>query len=1054
MALKYFEYFLFTLSTGVCFHLNAQVPQIQKIEPASTFPNNRILISGTGFSSAPAQLQVWFDQVKGTIVASSATAIEVDVPAQARLQNIEVINLLSGLSAKSFLKFTPSFSGDLFDPAKFTIPLSITSTTELWDICSCDFNIDGKPDLVSTKFFSPSSTLMILQNQSVPGTVAFSKTDLAITFPTDNAVCGDLDGDGKPELVVSRSGAPRNSIHIFRNISGGSVSFTAPINLFLDVGHFATRMVMRDLNRDGKSDLIVSNSFNNILYIFQNTSSSGALSFNTTPIKIAIPGTSTNYGVEVQDLDGDRLPDIAFTPFQANDIFILPNQSTGTIVFGAAQKISLSGTLNGINSADFNQDNKLDLVVTNTINNQVHVLLNQSSAGSFSFGTPINLASSNGPWGVDIADIDGDSDPDLIVANRNQATLNIFLHAGNFSSPSFTKVDIATSKTSRNVKAGDLDGDGKPDLAITTFNAALSAYTLDIVRNTNCHQPKILNEQPLVICSGQTIRLKTIPANQVTFIWKKGSTTIKNSTDAFVDITDADTYTVTATGEGGACAILSDPIVVSSSSGTIPSDPTINSNAPLCTGSSLNLSTAAVAGGTYAWSGPNNFTSAQQNPTIMDVGIQQAGLYTLQISVGLCKSNVVSSRIDVVNLDELSISSNVPSNTVCQGGSVLLSVPADPAVSYQWIKNGTDIVGQVANTLSVNQAGSYSVRAFNASVSCTKTAGPVNIVVVAPPVAAFQIPAQACMGEEVAFTNQATTDPLATPVYNWNFGDTKNSVAASPTHSYSTAQAFSPSLSVSYAGITGCSANNNKNIIITNSTAPVIVATAEEICLETEVTTLSISGTYTSISWSSGGSGHAVTINQPGNVVVNTIDANGCKGKDEMVISAKPVPTIEVTASKNRILPGEFVQLEATGADTYAWSPNETLNSATIADPLATPLLTTIYTVIGTLNGGCSSENTITITTDESAILIKPLPAFSPNGDGSNEVWTIEGVEGYPDCVMAVFDGRGRRVYERKGYNSDWNGTYQERPVPDGTYFFVFGCPDRKPVTGSVLIFR
>ena len=56
--------------------------------------------------------------------------------------------------------------------------------------------------------------------------------------------------------------------------------------------------------------------------------------------------------------------------------------------------------------------------------------------------------------------------------------------------------------------------------------------------------------------------------------------------------------------------------------------------------------------------------------------------------------------------------------------------------------------------------------------------------------------------------------------------------------------------------------------------------------------------------------------------------------------------------------------------------------------------------------------------------------------------------------MLAVFDGRGRRVYEKKGYSSDWNGTYNDKPVPDGTYFFVFGCPDKKPVTGSVLIFR
>jgi gliding motility-associated-like protein len=1053
MAANYLKYLLLCLVTGLSLNLCAQTPQIQKIVALSTYPNNRVLISGSGFSSTAAQLQVWFDQVKGTIAASSAVAIEVDVPPQARFNTIEVINLSSGLSAKSALKFMPSFSGEPFAPAKFTSPLSFTSSTELWDLCSCDFNDDNKPDIASTKLFSPSTDLMILQNQSTPGAIAFSETALALTFPSDNAVCGDLNGDGKPDLVVSRSGAPRNSVHIFQNTSAGAISFAAPINLFLTVGHFATRMIIRDLNRDAKPDLVVTNSFNNVLYVFQNTSSGGTLSFNATPIAIPVSNAATTYGVEVQDLDGDRLPDIALTPFQASDIFILRNQSTGAIAFGAAQKISLTGTLNGIISADINQDGKLDLVVTNTINNQVHVLLNQSTAGSFSFPTTITMASSNGPWGVDVSDIDGDSDPDLIVATRNQSVLNVFLHSGNFSSPGFSKVDVATSKTARNVKAGDLDGDGKPDLAVTTFNTSLGSYTLDILRNTNCHKPRILNEQPLTVCAGQTIRLKAIPANNVTFIWKQGSTTIKTGTEPFVDITAADTYTVTTTGEGGACSITSDPIVVAGSAGTAPADPAITSNAPLCTGSNLTLSTAAVGGGSYAWTGPNNFTSAQQNPVINSVDIQHAGIYTLQVSVGVCKSNTASHRVDVTDLDDLSVSSSVPSNTICQGGSLILSVTSDPSFTYQWIKDGVDIGGQVANTLSVSQAGSYSVRVNNTAVSCTKTAGPLVITVVAPPVSAFQVNTEACVGELLTFTNQSTIDPLATAVYSWNFGDSNTSTTASPTHRYSTAQTFSPSLLVSYAGITGCSNSSNKSVTIANSIPPVIAATATEIC-PGEGTTLSISGTYTVVNWSTGATGTSITVDQPGNFSVNTTDANGCNGTDEIVISSRPVPTIQVTAVKTVISPGESVQLEASGADLYAWSPAGTLNNVAISNPIATPLATTTYTVVGTFSGGCSAENTITITIGGSAVTIKPLPAFSPNGDGSNEVWTIEGVEGYPDCVMAVFDGRGRRVYEKKGYSNDWDGTYQGKPVPPGTYFFVFGCPNEKPLTGSILIFR
>jgi hypothetical protein len=203
MGVIYLRLSLIWFITGISTVVFSQIPQIQKVEPLSTYPNKRILISGSGFTSTSSQLQVWFDQVKGNIITSSTYNIEVDVPSNARLSNIEVINLTSGLAAKSDLKFMPSFSGELFDATKFIAPLSIASTTEVWDLCSCDFNNDSKPDIVSTKFFGPSNGLMILQNQSVPGTMLFSKTDLILSFPSDNAVCGDLNGDGKPDLVVS-----------------------------------------------------------------------------------------------------------------------------------------------------------------------------------------------------------------------------------------------------------------------------------------------------------------------------------------------------------------------------------------------------------------------------------------------------------------------------------------------------------------------------------------------------------------------------------------------------------------------------------------------------------------------------------------------------------------------------------------------------------------------------------------------------------------------------------------------------------------------------------
>ena len=90
-----------------------QAPIINNIQPSSTHPGNALLITGSGFNSSTTQMQVWFDQVKGTITAASEFSIEVIVPAQARMSNVEVINLTSGLSAKSLIKFVPFYSGTI-----------------------------------------------------------------------------------------------------------------------------------------------------------------------------------------------------------------------------------------------------------------------------------------------------------------------------------------------------------------------------------------------------------------------------------------------------------------------------------------------------------------------------------------------------------------------------------------------------------------------------------------------------------------------------------------------------------------------------------------------------------------------------------------------------------------------------------------------------------------------------------------------------------------------------------------------------------------------------
>src|SRR5258706_1570337 len=285
------------------------------------------------------------------------------------------------------------------------------------------------------------------------------------------------------------------------------------------------------------------------MYIFPNQSTASTISF-AAPIKLSVTGANTTYGLEVQDLDGDGLPDIVVNQFQTSDLFIFKNQSSGNISFAPVLKWTASGSFNNVTSSDLNKDGLLDLVVTSTLDNNLQIFVNNSTSGNISFQSPQVLTTSLGPWGVDVSDIDGDGDADIVVANRNEAKVNVFRQDASLS---FTKLDIVTAKPCRNLRVGDYDADGKPDIALTSFS---SVFSVDVIRNANCVSP-VITSSSATVCNGQTIQLHTKPALGVTFAWFKDASSfppsaVDSAAVVYTDITPPGTgnFTVTVTGEG------------------------------------------------------------------------------------------------------------------------------------------------------------------------------------------------------------------------------------------------------------------------------------------------------------------------------------------------------------------------------------------------------------------------------------------------------------------------------------------------------------------------
>jgi gliding motility-associated-like protein len=79
---------------------------------------------------------------------------------------------------------------------------------------------------------------------------------------------------------------------------------------------------------------------------------------------------------------------------------------------------------------------------------------------------------------------------------------------------------------------------------------------------------------------------------------------------------------------------------------------------------------------------------------------------------------------------------------------------------------------------------------------------------------------------------------------------------------------------------------------------------------------------------------------------------------------------------------------------------------------------------------------------------------FSPNGDGYGETWVIRNIDSYQACNLVVFSRSGQNVLQTRGYQNNWDGTFNGKPLSDGDYYYTFNCDDGRKIKGAVRIIR
>jgi gliding motility-associated-like protein len=156
------------------------------------------------------------------------------------------------------------------------------------------------------------------------------------------------------------------------------------------------------------------------------------------------------------------------------------------------------------------------------------------------------------------------------------------------------------------------------------------------------------------------------------------------------------------------------------------------------------------------------------------------------------------------------------------------------------------------------------------------------------------------------------------------------------------------------------------------------------------------------------------------------------------------------------IFSGDVVQLIGNSNGTnFSWAPIYQVVSPNNLTTLVTPTTTTTYFL-------SASDNTCTVV-DEVTVFVKDaliIPgSFSPNGDGINDVWIIDGISFYPDAHVLIYDRWGQVTADITAYSFQkaWDGTKAGKAVTDGVYFYELNLNDathKEVMKGSLSVIR
>jgi gliding motility-associated-like protein len=666
--------------------------------------------------------------------------------------------------------------------------------------------------------------------------------------------------------------------------------------------------------------------------------------------------------------------------------------------------------------------------------------------------------------------------------------------------------------------AGAYSGSATSSLSVTSVVASMNSYqyhclvtnscatitTLPATLTVNTSATPIVTiaASPGAICSGTPLSFMASPTNggsAPVYQWQLNGTNVGTNSPSYTENNPA-------TGDVVSCQLttsvtcVATPTVSSNSLSLTVNPPvtpglSIAASAPeICSGATASFMASPTNGGAapvYQWQ-VNGTNTGSNSPSYSSNNLVNGDIVSCVLaSDAVCAtaptaiSNSVTLTVNPLLTPALTIAASAQS--ICSGATVSYTATATNgggAPAYQWQLNGnntgTNSPFYVNNTLSNGDVISCTLTSDATCLTgptITAAISPITVQpLLTPGVNITASAAVICQGTSVEFMANPVNGG-STPSFQWQLNGI-NTGTNNPIYT---------NANLANGDIVDCimAPDANCEVVPTAMSNPLVeqvnpivissvsIATATTIiCAGTDVTftaTPTNGGGIPVYQWQVNGSNAGtsdpfLTSSLTNGDVVSCIMTSSlsCSSPvgsvNTIVMTVNPVPTVDLMPD-TIIAYGEPVTLNGViGGDiaSYQWTPATGLDNPSAAAPVASPASTTTYQLTVESDAGCTATGKVTIGVFRS---FEMPNAFTPNGDGKNDIFRIPPSIGVKITAFVVFNRWGARVFMTDNSGVGWDGTFGGQPQPAGAYVWQIEYEDvltQKPARaiGTVLLIR